>query len=137
MLENGANGVAFLSSWRSALPFLMDTVLYWGLSATANWLLMRGTGLPSTFGHAAVALGFMGLGTLLPAGPGFFGAYQVATYTALAMYYPMHDVTTYGALFVFISYVAHVGLNALSCLLGVTLLSSRFGADGHRLRASS
>jgi uncharacterized protein (TIRG00374 family) len=137
MLENGANGIAFLSSWRSASPFLTNTFSYWGLSAAANWLLMRGVGLPATFGHAAVALGFMGLGTLLPAGPGFFGAYQVATYTALAMYYPMHEVTTYGALFVFVSYVAHVGLNALSCVLGLALLSGRLGANGHGLGPSS
>jgi hypothetical protein len=30
----------------------------------------------------------IGVGILVPAGPGFFGAFQLSTYMALAMYFP-------------------------------------------------
>jgi hypothetical protein len=130
LVERVLHGFALLRSWRDTGPFLRDTVLYWLLQAAANWLMLAGVGLSVTFSQACVTLGIISLGSLLPAGPGFFGAYQVATYTSLAMYYSMSDVTTGGAMFVLGSYVAHIALNLLCCAVGFAMLA-RFGSRAH------
>jgi len=123
ILERLLQGFALLQSLRHTGPFLRDTVLYWLLQAAANWAMLAGVGLSASFSQACVTLGIISLGSLLPAGPGFFGAYQVATYTSLAMYYSMSDVTTGGAMFVLASYVAHIALNLLCCVLGFAMLA--------------
>jgi uncharacterized protein (TIRG00374 family) len=122
-IERLAQGFAFLPSWRSTGPFLRDTVLFWLVGGAAQWALLRGVGLTPTLAESSVTMGVIALGSLLPAGPGFFGAYQVATYTSMAMYFAAGDVTTLGAMFVFTSYASHVVLCGLSCVLGFWLLS--------------
>jgi uncharacterized membrane protein YbhN (UPF0104 family) len=123
MIERLAESLGFLPSWQRSSPFLRDTLLYWGLGGLAQFALLRGVGLDSTVAQAFVTMGVIGLGSLLPAGPGFFGAYQVATYTSLAMFQSEGDVVTKGAMFVFASYLAHVFLNAASVGVGFLLLS--------------
>jgi glycosyltransferase 2 family protein len=123
MIERLAESLGFLPSWQRSAPFLRDTLLYWTCSGLAQFSLLRGVGLDSTLAQAFVTMGVIGLGSLLPAGPGFFGAYQVATYTSLAMFQSEGDVVTKGAMFVFASYVTHVFLNAASGGLGFLLLS--------------
>ena len=137
LVERLAQGFAFLPSWKVSGPFMRDTLLYWCVGATAQWALLWGVGLDPTPAQAFVALGVIGLGSLLPAGPGFFGAYQVATYTALAMFFPEQEVLTKGALLVFARYSAHVTLSALASGLGF-LLIARFpsNATTERLRPS-
>lgn len=123
LVERLAESFGFLPSWQRSAPFLRDTLLYWTFSGLAQFSLLRGVGLDATVPQAFVTMGVIGLGSLLPAGPGFFGAYQVATYTSLAMFNAEADVVTKGAMFVFASYVTHVALNALSGGLGFLLLS--------------
>jgi uncharacterized membrane protein YbhN (UPF0104 family) len=127
-------GFALLQSFRNTALFLRDTVLFWLLQAAANWVMLSGVGLSATFSQACVTLGIISLGSLLPAGPGFFGAYQVATYTALAMYYSMTEVTSAGSMFVLASYVGHVVLNLLCCAVGFAMLAR---VDPRRRRATT
>jgi uncharacterized protein (TIRG00374 family) len=132
MVERLAESFAFLPSWQRSAPFLRDTVLYWTFSGLAQFSLLRGVGLASSVTQGFVTMGVIGLGSLLPAGPGFFGAYQVATYTSLAMFNTEADVVTKGAVFVFASYLTHVALNAASGGLGFFLLArvQPSGANG-------
>jgi uncharacterized membrane protein YbhN (UPF0104 family) len=123
LVERLAESFGFLPSWQRSAPFLRNTLLYWLVNGLAHFALLRGVGLSSTVPQAFVTMGVIGLGSLLPAGPGFFGAYQVATYTSLAMYNAEHDVLTKGALAVFGSYVTHVLLNALAGGTGFLLLA--------------
>jgi glycosyltransferase 2 family protein len=123
IVERLLQGFALLQSFRNTALFLRDTVLFWLLQAAANWVMLSGVGLSATFSQACVTLGIISLGSLLPAGPGFFGAYQVATYTSLAMYYSMTEVTSGGAMFVLASYVGHVALNLLCCAVGFFMLA--------------
>jgi len=123
MIERLAESLGFLPSWQRSAPFLRDTLVYWTLSGLAQFSLLRGVGLDSTLAQGFVTMGVIGLGSLLPAGPGFFGAYQVATYTSLAMFQSESNVVTKGAMFVFASYVTHVFLNAASVGVGLLLLS--------------
>src|SRR5712672_3632850 len=69
------------------------------------WVLARGCGIQSiTLLQAFVVMGVLGVGILVPAGPGLFGAFQASIYAALAMYFPEDVVLGPGAAFVFVVY---------------------------------
>lgn len=137
LVSRMAESFGFLPSWERAAPFMRNTFLYWGVNGLAYFALLRGVGLPCTVPQAFVAMGVVGLGSLLPAGPGFFGAYQVATYTALALYNPEAAVLTSGAVAVFGSYLTHIGLNAVGGGTGLLILSRGTPTRVAVLRASS
>ena len=75
------------------------------------WILARGCGIESiTIVQAFVVMGVLGVGILVPAGPGLFGAFQASTYAALAMYFPDDVVLGPGGVFVFLLYVIQIRL---------------------------
>jgi hypothetical protein len=118
-----ADGLGVLASASVLLPFAAATVGYWLAGAEAIWLLGRGTGLVTmTYPEALVILGTLSLGILVPAGPGYFGAFQISVYAALALYHPPADVVALGAMFVFLLYLLQVGgqlvIGAISLLAG-------------------
>jgi glycosyltransferase 2 family protein len=115
-------GFAFLSSWRHVVGVLGHTMLFWLGSLSSTWIFLVGVGLSPTPAQACMIGGLMSLGSILPSGPGFFGAYQVAAYTALAMYYAPAQVVSQGALFVFVGYVGLVALNVVSAAAGFALM---------------
>ena len=116
-LEEVAHSLAFLSKPRFSLPYLFLTIAYWLTAAGAAWFLAREVGLDTiNFSQAFVAVGLISLGTLIPSGPGFFGAFQVASYAALALYFPFHKVVAQGAVFVFITYTVQIGTTVLAGL---------------------
>lgn len=120
-VERVADGLKFLPSARSSLPYLRDTVLYWLLCVLYTWLGLRGCGMDATFSQAAVVLGVVGLGILVPSGPGFFGAFQLASYCGLAMFFPQDVVLVQGSLYVFLAYSSQHVFNLLGLLLGLWL----------------
>jgi hypothetical protein len=116
-VEQLAEGLGFLPRWRFSIPFVALTFLYWLVFAAANWVLLRGSGLGAVgFDQACVVIGVFSIAILLPNAPGFFGAFQLSLYAALAMYFPPEILVGPGAAFVFINYVGQV---ALTLLLGV------------------
>jgi uncharacterized protein (TIRG00374 family) len=117
------DGFAFLPSRRSAGGFVVYTLGCWLSNAAALWALLAGVGLPASLAVACVTTGIIALGSLLPAGPGFFGAYQIATYTSLAMFFVPAEVVSQGAIYVFGSYASHVLINVAMTLLGFYLLA--------------
>ena len=124
-----ADGLAFLPSGSVTRPFLRDTIVYWLVVALGQWAALRGTGVPATFVEAWVTVGVVGLGSLIPAGPGFFGAYQLAAFCGLAMYFDEAIVLGPGVAFVFVIYTTQIGVSILSGLAGL-LLVRRFPARG-------
>lgn len=99
-----AEGLHFLADRRHGVPFIAETLTYWGLNAVGMWVLGLACGLPMTFGHACAVMGVLAVGILVPAGPGLFGAFQASTYGALAMYFAPTMVTWEGAVYVFLLY---------------------------------
>jgi glycosyltransferase 2 family protein len=101
-----ADGLKFLPSFRHIGPFLFETAVYWGLNAFSMWVLARGCGIEHiSVVEACVVMGVLGVGIVVPAGPGLFGAFQASTYAALAMFFPDDVVLGPGAVFVFLLYV--------------------------------
>jgi glycosyltransferase 2 family protein len=122
-LERVADGLSFLPSKSHLLRFIAATLGCWGLGIASQWLLLRGLGLDATLAQATTTVGVQGLGTIVPAGPGMFGAYQIAGFSALAMFFPMAQVKLEGAVFLFVTYSSALLFNALQLVFGFLLMS--------------
>jgi hypothetical protein len=122
IVERIADGLGFLPSPRHLAPFLAETLVYWAVNALGVQLLAWGCGLTNiTFAQAVVTMGCVGFGILVPAGPGFFGAFQLSTYMALAMYFPEASLLGAGAAFVFLLYVTQIGFHLVAMVFGLVL----------------
>lgn len=102
--------------------FALDNILFWGTLILAQWLLVSGVGFEATFAEAGVLVGLQALGSLLPAGPGQFGAFQLSGYVGLVLFYPTAQVLTDGAMVVFLAYGSQIGAHLLGGLLGLWLI---------------
>lgn len=121
-VERLADGLQFFRSREASIPFLRDTTIYWAVQVLGTWLTMRSVGLPVDPRQTMVVAGVTGIGSLIPAGPGFFGAYQLAAYAGLAMFLPAESVQSSGAAWVFVTYSANLAMNALQCPLGFWMM---------------
>jgi len=105
-VANTVHGLKFLPNVRHFGPFLLETTLYWFGNGFSMWVLARGSGIESiTLVQAFVVMGVLGVGLLVPAGPGLFGAFQASAYAALAMYFRDDVVLGPGGVFIFLLYV--------------------------------
>jgi hypothetical protein len=104
-----ATGLAFLRDAPTAALFGLLTFAYWALNAMGVWLLLWAAGVASpSLGEAIVILGVLGLGLVVPNAPGFFGTFQISTYSAMVLFYPLHEVTRAGSAFVFLLYAIQI-----------------------------
>jgi uncharacterized protein (TIRG00374 family) len=125
-MERFADGLRFLPRARYAVPFAIGTAIYWLLNVAGTELLLWGCGIEEvSFLRTCVLTGILSLGILVPNAPGFFGSFQFSLYAALALYYPPETVVGAGAAFVFLLYVAQVGLTLI--LGAVALALDHFG----------
>ncbi len=116
-VEQVASGLGFLPRWRYSAPFLGWTALYWAANICGIWLLAWGAGLDAIGPvQACVIMGVIALGILVPNAPGFFGAFQVSVYAALAMFCPKEDVIGPGAALTFLLYGTQVSTTLLAAL---------------------
>jgi hypothetical protein len=114
-IEQMAGGLGFLEEPKNAVPFLLATAAYWLLNAASWWILARGCGFGALgFWGATATMGVVALGILVPATPGFFGAFQFATFAGLAMYLKPDIVIGPGAVYAFLSYVMPIGMTVLA-----------------------
>ena len=129
-LERLADGLKVLGSPENRLRFFGETLLYWTCQMLAQWLLMRGCGIEGSLAQACVTLAVLGLGVVVPAGPGLFGAFQIGTYSGLALFFPLAILVSSGAAMVFVSYAVTLVLMALSCGLGFWILARDKHTEG-------
>lgn len=127
VVERVADGLGFLPSARHTVPFVLETLAYWAVNIVGVALLAWGAGLEGvTVAQAAVTVGCVGVGILVPAGPGYFGAFQLSSYMALAMYFPEALLVGPGAAFVFLLYATQVGFHVLA--MALALVADRLAA---------
>ena len=122
-IERLADSLQFLLSRKHGLAFLRDTAAYWLTTALSLWLLLRAAGAPASLSQTWVTLGVMGLSTLLPSGPGFFGTYQLGAYCGLTMFFPEAVVLGPGAVFTFFSYTTQLLVSLLFLLGGLWIMA--------------
>jgi uncharacterized membrane protein YbhN (UPF0104 family) len=106
-LERLADGLRFLRSPSDLFWILVITLGSWLLAFFAQWQLLRAGGMQASFGQSCAMVGILGVGVTVPAGPGLFGAYQIASFSALALFFPLEEIRGVGATLIFISYVAY------------------------------
>lgn len=117
-----ADGLGFLPTRRLVVPFLAETMVYWAANALGLWLLARGCGLSSvSLADATVVMGCIGIGILVPSGPGYFGAFQLAAFMALATTVPEAQIRGPGAAFVFIVYAAQTGFHLAAAAVALAM----------------
>lgn len=124
-VEQLADALQFLRSAEHSGLFVRDSIVYWAANALAIWALLTACGVPASMLQACVTMGIMGIGTLIPSGPGFFGTHQLSAYCALAMFFPEPAVLTAGAVFAFLSYSTQIVVTAAGCGVGLWLMRGR------------
>jgi glycosyltransferase 2 family protein len=122
-LERLADGLSVLGSPGNRGRFFGETLGYWLCQFAAQWVLLRGCGIDATVAQSCVVLGVLGLGVIVPAGPGLFGAFQIGTYSGLALYFSLEILKTSGAAMAFFSYAGQLVANLLSLAVGLWLYS--------------
>jgi len=121
-VEHVASGFGFLPRARFSVPYVAITALYWLCNVAGTELLLRGVGFPeASFLQACVVTGVLGIGTLLPNAPGFFGAFQVSLYAALALFFAPARIISEGAAFVFLFYVIQMGTALLGAAIAAVM----------------
>jgi hypothetical protein len=129
-----AQGLKFLPSPAHLAPYLGETLAYWGLNTLGLLVLARGVGLDGiTLAQAAVVLGCIGIGVLVPSGPGFFGAFQLSMFLALAMFFPEATLHGPGAAFVFLVYTIQVGWTLLAAAAAAFIDRGPHALDAEKL----
>lgn len=79
-------GFSALRQPANLVPFLLQSLAYWGLNGLGMWLLARGMGLPVSFAAAYAMMAFTGVVISLPNSPGLVGQFQVGIVAVLAAY---------------------------------------------------
>jgi len=125
VMERFHRGLGALPDMGCFWRFAGASALYWGINATAFWVLARGCGLPLPAAGAVAGMGVLAVGILLPAGPGYFGNFQMAVLVALTMYLGDGARTAGAAVFVFLLYVLQTGLTIAFGAVGGLLLRRR------------
>ncbi len=121
-VEKLSEGFRFLPSIRHLVPYLIETVAYWGIAAAGMWLLAWGCGVEGmTFYRACTLLGVLGLGIIVPGAPGYFGAFQASIYAGLALYFAEATVLGPGSAYVFFLYVSQMSTMFLLAIVAAVL----------------
>ncbi|MEZ4227892.1 MAG: lysylphosphatidylglycerol synthase transmembrane domain-containing protein [Polyangiaceae bacterium] len=133
-VEQLASGLGFLPKASLAWPFLGLSLLYWIANAGATYALGVGCGLEGmNLSIACVSMGVLALGILLPNAPGYFGAFQVAVYASLAMFFHPSEIDSKGAAFVFVQYVVQTTVTLGAALFAWWMERTRQGLNARNL----
>jgi uncharacterized protein (TIRG00374 family) len=98
--EGVVDGFKVLPNWRRLLPFLGATLAYWLLNGVAVWLLAIGFDLGITIGQSLAVMTLVGIGIMIPAGPGFIGNFELFAEGALGLYVPKTILKQRGAAYI-------------------------------------
>lgn len=136
-------GFRALGRARDMIPFLIQTVLYWGCNGLGMWFLARLMNLPIPIHGAFAAMAFTGVLISLPNAPGLVGQFHAGIVLALAAYLPepilnsaggAYAIALHGIQFVWYVVLGFVALlatgNALGSLRSMVVDSKRAAEQG-------
>ena len=111
-------GFQVLREPANLVPFLLQTVLYWGSNGLGMWLLARYMGLDIPLIAAYAAMAFTGVVISLPNAPGLVGQFHAGVIAALGAYIPASALTGLGGAYAIVLHgsqvVWYVGLGFLA-----------------------
>ncbi len=114
-----ADGLRSLPNPRLMIPFTIHSAIYWCTNALTMWMLGWGCGLPMTPGQGFAVMGVLAMGILMPAAPGLFGAFQLAIFAALSMYFPQSMVVEQGTAYVFLMYACQTSFHLIAGIVPI------------------
>ncbi len=89
-------GFQVLRDPKNLLPFLLQSVLYWGVNGFGMWLLANDMNLDISVSAAFATMAFTGVVISLPNAPGNVGQFHAGILLGLAAYLPASVVSSYG-----------------------------------------
>lgn len=98
--EGVVDGFKVLPNWRRLLPFIGATLAYWMLNAVAVWVLGIGFKMGLSIGQSVAVMTLVGIGIMIPAGPGFIGNFELFADGALGLYVPRSVLEQRGAAYI-------------------------------------
>ena len=113
------DGFVVLPDWRRLVPFVTNTIIYWGLNAVAFWITGAAFDLELSLLSSVGVMALVGIGIMIPAGPGFFGNFELFADGALALYVSEKQRRSSGAAFVLTTHVANLAWYAFAGTLGL------------------
>ncbi|MBW2735668.1 MAG: flippase-like domain-containing protein [Deltaproteobacteria bacterium] len=132
--EGIVEGFRVLPNIRRLGLFLGATAAYWFLNALALWIIARGFDLQISVGAAVGLIGMVGIGIMIPAGPGFIGNFELFAEGALGLYLPRSVLDRTGAGFILAAHTTNAGWYLITGLLA---LLSRHVTFSRVVQASS
>lgn len=114
-------GFRALREKRDMIPFLFQTVLYWGANGFGMWILARDMNLAIPLTAAYAAMAFTGVLISLPNSPGLVGQFHAGVMIALGAYVSEATVRSSGGAYAValhgIQFAWYVGLGCLALLV--------------------
>ncbi len=111
VLSRFHTGLRALPSAHNFWAFTVMSLAYWIINGLSFYLLAKGCGVNIPLAGALAGMGCLAVGILLPAGPGYFGNFQVAVLAAVEIYIPSATASQQISVFVFLLYVLQTGLS--------------------------
>jgi hypothetical protein len=128
VLRDFLAGLAALPDTRHVVPFVAMSLVYWGVNALGMWVLAVAGGLPLSLLGGFAVMSILGVGILLPTGPGHFGNFQAAVTVALGLEgVDASLLSGPGSAYVFVLYVGMLGLTVGAGVLAMTSRHVQFG----------
>lgn len=127
LFEGFVDGIASLRQGGALLPYLGLTIAYWTLNAFSVWFWATAFGfdLPLIAGFGLVAI--LVVGIMVPAGPGFFGNFQLFLGEGLLVYLPAASIGAVG-------FAMAVGLNLIQFVVQLLIALPFYFATSINLR---
>jgi uncharacterized protein (TIRG00374 family) len=131
--EGIVEGFKVLPDLKRLSLFLIATFGYWILNAVALWMVAMAFELPLAFSASFGLLALVGIGIMIPAGPGFAGNFEYFANGALSLYLPPAVLAKTGPGFILAAHATNAGWYLVTGLLA--LLSPH--VSFHRVVAAS
>lgn len=131
VLREFLSGLAALPDRRHLVPFIVMSLAYWGINGLGMWFLARACGLPLSLVGGYTIMTILGVGILIPTGPGQLGNFQASIALALELQGLSNEqIQGPGSALIFLMYLCILsvtaGAGALAILSGRVSLSSLF-----------
>lgn len=101
------DGLKVIPDIRRIGCFLFGSLMYWSLNAVSIWILASGFALGLGTMESLAVLGLIGVGIMVPAGPGFIGNFELFADGALRLYLPTNVVNSRGGAFILAFHAAN------------------------------
>ena len=99
--EGIVDGFKVLPNLKPLLAFIAETVAYWGLNGVAVWILSYSFGLDFNPWEGFGVMVIVGIGIMIPGGPGFAGSFELFAKHALSLYVPGGNAGAKGMAYIF------------------------------------